>query len=81
MAVAFTTIGALVAETASPHSRGLAMGGYNTSIYFGVMTGSFGLGPILEWTGFAGGFAATGLVNLPFVAAFAWLTFGYRREP
>jgi len=81
MAVAFTAVGALISETASPHFRGLAMGGYNSSIYFGMMTGSIGLGPVLEWTGFAGGFIVTGLINLPFILIFAWLMFGYQQKP
>ena len=42
MAVAFTSIGALIAEVVEPRHRGLAMGGYNTCIYLGLMTGSIG---------------------------------------
>ena len=81
MAVAFTSIGALIAETVESRFRGLAMGGYNTCIYFGLMTGSIGLGPLIEAVGFARGFLLTGAVNLPFVAFFAWSMQGYSRNP
>ena len=76
-AIAFTSIGALIAETAAPHIRGLAMGGYNTCIYFGLMAGSIGLGPLIEAVGFAWGFAFTGLINVPFIVLFAWGMLGY----
>jgi MFS family permease len=39
LAIAFTAIGALIAETTEPRTRGLAMGGYNSFIYFGVLHG------------------------------------------
>ncbi len=71
-AVAFTAIGALIAETTEARFRGLAMGGYNTCIYFGLMAGSIGLGPVIEAKGFSTGFLITGAINLPFAAAFVW---------
>ena len=77
MAVAFTSIGALIAETVQPRMRGLAMGGYNTCIYFGLTTGSIGLGPLVESAGLARGFLLTGVINLPFVFFFAWSMLGY----
>ena len=79
MAVAFTSIGALIAETVEPRIRGLAMGGYNTCIYFGLMSGSIGLGPLIETVGFARGFLFTGLINLPFVAVFVWGILSFSR--
>jgi MFS family permease len=79
MAVAFTSIGALIAEIVEPGLRGLAMGGYNTCIYFGLMTGSIGLGPLIEAAGFSRGFLLTGGINLPFVALFAWGVLGCAR--
>ena len=79
MAIAFTSVGALIAEIAEPRIRGIAMGGYNTCIYFGLMTGSIGLGPLIEGIGFGRGFLLTGLINLPFVAFFAWSMIGYGR--
>ena len=79
MAVAFTSIGALIAETVAPRMRGLAMGGYNSCVYFGLMAGSFGMGPVIEVVGFARGFLMAGVFNLPFVAYFAWSMRGYTR--
>jgi MFS transporter, DHA1 family, multidrug resistance protein len=77
LAVAFTSIGALIAETAAPAIRGLAMGGYNSSIYFGLMAGSIGIGPLIETVGFGRGFLWAGAINIPFVAAYAWCMRGY----
>lgn len=77
MAVAFTSIGALIAEIVEPRLRGAAMGGYNTCIYIGLMTGSIGLGPLIESIGFARGFLLAGGFNIPFVAVFAWGVLGY----
>jgi DHA1 family multidrug resistance protein-like MFS transporter len=79
-AVAFTSIGALIAETAEPRFLGLAMGGYNTCIYFGLMAGSIGLGPLMESTGFSGGFFLTGVIDIPFIALFAWNMLGYSKR-
>jgi DHA1 family multidrug resistance protein-like MFS transporter len=71
LAIAFTAIGALIAETTEHRFRGLAMGGYNSFIYFGLMAGSIGLGPVIESVGFAYGFMLAGAINLFFVAFFA----------
>ena len=80
MAVAFTAMGALIAESVPRELRGPAMGGYNSSIYFGMMTGSIGLGPVIEAVGFVNGFLLTGLSLLPFIAFFAWSMRGFRKE-
>ncbi|MGA8279831.1 MAG: MFS transporter [Desulfobacterales bacterium] len=72
LAIAFTSIGALIAETTEPRFRGLAIGGYNSFIYFGLMAGSIGLGPVIESVGFAYGFMLAGAINLFFVAFFIW---------
>jgi MFS family permease len=72
LAVAFTAIGALIAETTEHRFRGLAMGGYNSFIYFGLMAGSIGMGPAIESVGFAYGFMIAGAINLFFVAFFVW---------
>ncbi len=77
LAVAFTSIGALIAETATPAIRGLAMGGYNSCIYFGLMAGSLGIGPLIERVGFGDGFLLAGLLNVPFVVFYAWCMLGY----
>jgi DHA1 family multidrug resistance protein-like MFS transporter len=80
MGVAFTSIGALIAETVAPRYRGLAMGGYNGCIYFGLMLGSIGMGPLIEMVGFRRGFLLTGLVNIPFIAFYAWSMLGYSQK-
>ena len=76
-AVAFTAVGALIAETVDARFRGLAMGGYNTCIYLGLMTGSVGMGPVIESQGFSAGLLLTAALNIPFAAAFA---FGMRGD-
>ena len=72
LAIAFTSLGALMAETTAPRHRGLAMGGYNSCIYFGLMTGSIGLGPLIEAFGFGSGFLIAGAFNLLFIVVFVW---------
>lgn len=82
MAIAFTSIGALIAETVESRYRGLAMGGYNTCIYLGLMAGSIGLGSVIETVGFASGFLLTSVINIPCVLFFAWTMIGYsKRRP
>jgi MFS family permease len=80
MAIAFTSIGALIAETVEPRYRGVAMGGYNTCIYFGLMAGSIGLGPLVETIGFANGFIFTSAINIPCVLFFAWSMLRYTKK-
>lgn len=75
LAVAFTSIGALIAETSAPRLRGLSMGGYNSFIYFGLMAGSIGFGPLIEAAGFAAGFLLAGAVNIFFAAIYTWNIF------
>ncbi len=77
LAIAFTAIGALIAETTEPRTRGLAMGGYNSFIYFGLMAGSLGLGPLIETAGFTIGFLLAGAVNLFFAGFFVYCTRDY----
>ncbi len=79
LAIAFTSIGALIAETTEPRFRGLAMGGYNSAIYFGLMAGSIGFGPLIEAYGFSHGFLLAGAINLVFAALFTWRMMGYTR--
>jgi MFS family permease len=64
MALAFTTIGAMIADQAPPLQRGLAMGLYNSCIYLGMMSGSASMGIALQRIGYPLGFAAAGAVNL-----------------
>ena len=70
MGLAFTSIGALIAEVVPVESRGLAMGGYNTCIYFGMMVSSASMGPIIRKIGFESGFLITALINLLLVGFF-----------
>jgi MFS family permease len=77
LAIAFTSIGALIAETTAHRFRGLAMGGYNSFIYLGLMAGSIGFGPVIESVGFAYGFMLAGAINLFFLAFFVWRMSGY----
>ncbi|MEW6388779.1 MAG: MFS transporter [Thermodesulfobacteriota bacterium] len=64
MALAFTPVGALVAEVVPPQSRGLALGGYNTCIYLGMMLSSALMGSVIARIGFESSFLLTGLTNL-----------------
>jgi MFS family permease len=70
MGLAFTSVGALIAEAVPPSARGLAMGGYNTCIYFGMMLSSAAMGPVIRATGFANGFFITGIVNFSLIGFF-----------
>lgn len=72
MGLAFTSIGALIAETVPPSSRGLAMGGYNTCIYFGMMLSSAVMGSVIRAIDFTGGFLVAGLANM-FLIGFFYL--------
>jgi len=72
MGLAFTSVGALIAEVVSLESRGLAMGGYNTCIYFGMMASSASMGGIIRKIGFEGGFIITAVINL-FLVGFFYL--------
>ncbi len=63
MGVAFTAIGALISEMAPAESRGLAMGGYNTCIYIGMMLSSLIMGIVAREFGFRACFLITACVN------------------
>jgi MFS family permease len=78
MGLAFTSIGALTAEAASPESRGLAMGGYNAAIYLGMMLSSASMGPVIQKVGFTDGFLLTALITVILVACFYLLLRGLR---
>ena len=70
MGLAFTSVGALIAEVVPLESRGLAMGGYNTCIYIGMMFSSALMGGIIGAIGFGGAFHLTALINFVFVGLF-----------
>ena len=77
MGMAFTSIGALIAETVDAKSRGVAMGGYNSCIYFGMMLSAFLMGSIIERVGFAYGFHLTAALNLLMIGVFYLFMKGY----
>jgi MFS family permease len=64
MGLAFTALGALISEVVSPDARGLAMGGYNSAIYIGMMLSSLVMGAVIREIGFANGFLIVGMINL-----------------
>jgi DHA1 family multidrug resistance protein-like MFS transporter len=70
MGLAFTSVGALIAEVVDPESRGLAMGGYNTCIYFGMMLSSAIMGGIIQRIGYENSFHLTGLINFLLIGFF-----------
>ena len=75
--VGFTPLGALISEVVPVQSRGLAMGGYNTAIYLGMMLGAAGMGPVISRMGFEAGFFLAAGINLASLAGFFAL---FRRQ-
>ncbi len=73
MGVAFTAVGALIAEVVPADSRGLAMGGYNTCIYLGMMCSTLVMGFVARSMGFRACFIITALVNAAGACAFTVL--------
>ncbi|MBM4293707.1 MAG: MFS transporter [Deltaproteobacteria bacterium] len=70
MGLAFTPLGALISETVPPEARGLAMGGYNTCIYLGMMLSSAFMGGVIQQVGFPFTFLLTGLLTVAVAAGF-----------
>jgi MFS family permease len=64
MGLSFTPLGALIAEVAPPEGRGLAMGGYNSSIYLGMMLSSACMGGVIGKVGYELSFLLTGVLVL-----------------
>jgi MFS family permease len=73
MALAFTAISTLIAETTPNIQRGLAMGMYNSCIYLGMMAGSASMGVALRWVGYPAGFAVGGVIVLATMILFLLL--------
>ncbi len=73
LALAFTSIGALIALVTSEKTRGLAMGGYNTCIYLGIMASSMLMGSIIEKAGYRLAFIIASLIAVFFLFFFVWL--------
>ncbi|WP_298436109.1 MFS transporter [Geobacter sp.] len=76
MGVAFTAVGALIADVVPRAQRGLAMGCYNTCVYAGMMLCAAGMGPIIREEGFRTGFFLNGVVGVAVLLLFITL---YRR--
>ena len=60
LGVAFVAVGTVLAEATTPATRGVAMGGYSTSLYVGFATAAFGLGPVMGTWGYGTGYAVAG---------------------
>ncbi len=78
MGLAFTSVGALIAEAVPAAHRGSAMGGYNTCIYIGMMMSSWTMGMVCATIGFVWGFYLTAAVNLIFLGGFGILVRGFQ---
>ena len=70
MGLAFTAVGALIAEVVEPGVRGVAMGGYNSCIYLGMMLGSLVMGAVIRRTGYPHAFFIVASINLAVTAVF-----------
>ena len=64
MGLTFTSVAALCVETVPPEHRAIAMGGYNSAIYLGMMVSAAGLGPIIGLIGYKDGFLLTTLITV-----------------
>jgi MFS transporter, DHA1 family, multidrug resistance protein len=62
MSLGFTPVGALIAEVVPASDRGLAMGGYNTCIYLGMMISSALMGMVIGWLGYPLSYTLMGLI-------------------
>lgn len=71
MGIAFTAIGAMISEMVPADFRGLAMGGYNTCIYIGMMLSGLIMGVVAHSFGFRACFVITACVNA--AGAFAFI--------
>lgn len=74
MALAFTSVGALTAEATPPVLRGLAMGGYNACVFFGMMLNAALMGRVAQARGFSVSFAVTAAVIVATTVGFLVLT-------
>jgi predicted MFS family arabinose efflux permease len=79
LGLAFTSVGALIAASVAANARGVAMGGYNTCIYFGMMISSLCMGAVIEALGFTAVFYLTALINLGFSGLFVFIVRGEKK--
>ncbi len=80
MGIGFTAIGALMTELVEPNCRGLAMGGYNSAIYLGMMLGALTMGAVVERIGFRHGFFMIAFINLLMTSLFHLIFTRSRRQ-
>ncbi len=73
MGIAFTAVGALISELAPVDSRGVAMGGYNTCIYMGMMLSSLIMGAVAGKLGFRACFLITAALIAVGALAFSFV--------
>lgn len=73
ISAAFTAVGALISELVPADSRGMAMGGYNSCIYLGMMLGSVVMGGVIEQLGFEASFLLAALVILLTMGLFSFM--------
>jgi MFS family permease len=71
MGIAFTALGAMISEMVPVDFRGMAMGGYNTCIYIGMMLSGLVMGVVAHHFGFHTCFLITACVNA--AGAFAFI--------
>jgi DHA1 family multidrug resistance protein-like MFS transporter len=81
MGLAFTPLGALIAEVAPPEARGLAMGGYNTSIYIGMMLSSAFMGGAIAAVGYEISFVLSAVLVLLVTGGFYRLLRDFSGSP
>ncbi|HOI95149.1 MAG TPA: MFS transporter [Syntrophobacter fumaroxidans] len=75
MSLTFTALGALISEVVPQDSRGLAMGGYSTCIYLGMMLSAVSMGALARDLGFKSAFLVTaGVIALTGVVFRAFVT-------
>ncbi len=79
MGLAFTSIGALIAEVVPPEGRGLAMGGYNACLYLGMMLGAAVMGATAGSLGLAASFLMAGLAVMAAAGGFMLLVKDFSR--
>jgi MFS family permease len=77
MGLTFTSVAALAVETVPSDLRGIAMGGYNSAIYLGMMVSAAGLGPVIKLIGFVDGFLLTTLLTILIAGASYLLMRGF----
>ena len=70
MAIGFTTVGAILADSVQANLRGLAMGMYNSCIYLGMMMSAAVMGPFVRRAGYGAGFLVGGGVTAIATLAF-----------